>query len=128
MDLDEGLQTVVQQLQTAAAQQMTQQETRAYRETHSHQLLAIQRSLALRSVSPASVMSRKDLLRQELRQAQHRTELQANAYEPAKYYQLDSFPVWLPDFGTKTSRVAMQVLSRMPPITTRNKKNTSWKQ
>eukprot|EP00971_Amphidinium_carterae_P170806 3385036-Amphidinium_carterae.2 len=38
------------------------------------------------------VTSREDLLRQELRQAQHHTELQeqkaqANAYEAARYYQ-----------------------------------------
>eukprot|EP00971_Amphidinium_carterae_P052611 1035641-Amphidinium_carterae.1 len=33
--------------------------------------LAIQRSLSLRSVYPASVTRREDLLRQELRQTQH---------------------------------------------------------
>eukprot|EP00971_Amphidinium_carterae_P204677 4061864-Amphidinium_carterae.1 len=94
VNVDEGLQTVVHQWQTAAAQQMqvAQQETRLYRDMHSNQLLAIQRSFELGPVSPATVTSREELLRQELRQAQHRTvlqehEAQANACEAARYYQ-----------------------------------------
>eukprot|EP00971_Amphidinium_carterae_P297378 5907966-Amphidinium_carterae.4 len=64
MEVNEGLQTVVHQWQAAAAQQMqvAQQE---HRDMHSNQLMAIQRSLPLRSVPhPPSVTSREDLLRQ----------------------------------------------------------------
>eukprot|EP00971_Amphidinium_carterae_P327259 6458489-Amphidinium_carterae.2 len=72
MVVDEGHQTVVHQWQTAAAQQMevAQQETRVYRDMHSNQLMTIQRSLALRSVFPASVTKHENFLSQLLRQTQ----------------------------------------------------------
>eukprot|EP00971_Amphidinium_carterae_P116459 2306735-Amphidinium_carterae.3 len=76
MEVAEGLQTIVKQWQTAAAQQMevATQEMKVCKDMRSHQFTAIQEPI------------HEGLLRQELSQAQHRNELHefeahSHAYE-----------------------------------------------